>query len=217
MSCSQQSVVKDIPKMEQKDTEVSTTKNVTNIAGVSMSSARDQVIQGFKEFMNDFYQVSISIIPVFSIANKGSQAWIPKIRKTKNVKTNSKDLYYPIEHSCQHSNRTVTAFECIHILRSLALVMGLELTFFDSALKTADPQLRIIHYIPVSQRIISSRGHARINPHTDFGLCTLLFQNSVGGLEVDPFHTRKFVPATLVKGTCIINVADLIELHSNDN
>jgi isopenicillin N synthase-like dioxygenase len=94
--------------------------------------------------------------------------------------------------------------------------MGLESTFFDSALKTADHQLTIIHYIPVSQRIITSPGHARIIPHTDFGLCTLLFQDSVGGLEVDPFHTGKFVPATPVKGTCIINVADLLQRLAND-
>lgn len=59
-------------------------------------------------------------------------------------------------------------------------------------------------------------GHARINPHTDFGLCTILFQDSVGGLEVDPFHTGKFVPATPIPGTCVINIADLLQRLSND-
>jgi hypothetical protein len=29
-------------------------------------------IQGFKEFMDDFYQLSLFIIPVFSVTNRGS-------------------------------------------------------------------------------------------------------------------------------------------------
>jgi hypothetical protein len=43
-------------------------------------------MQGFKEFMDDFYQVSVSIISIFSVANKGSQAWIFSFQKTENVK-----------------------------------------------------------------------------------------------------------------------------------
>lgn len=33
-----------------------------------------------------------------------------------------------------------------------------------------------------------------------------MFQDQVGGLEVDPDHTGKFLPATLARGTCVINV-----------
>ncbi|KAH8803360.1 hypothetical protein F5884DRAFT_739701 [Xylogone sp. PMI_703] len=104
----------------------------------------------------------------------------------------------------------------VNVLRALALVMNLDLEFFTSALQKADPQLRLIHYMPIQRSIIESDGHARIIPHTDFGLCTLLFQDSVGGLEVDPFHTNTFVPATPIRGTCIINVADLLQRLSND-
>jgi isopenicillin N synthase-like dioxygenase len=94
--------------------------------------------------------------------------------------------------------------------------MGLDLNYFTAALQRADPQLRLLHYMPIQRSIIESDGHARIIPHTDFGLCTLLFQDSVGGLEVDPFHTGKFRPATPIRGTCVINVADLLQRLSND-
>ena len=70
--------------------------------------------------------------------------------------------------------------------------------------------------MPIAKSAVTAEGHARINPHTDFGLCTILFQDSVGGLEVDPFHTGEFVPATPVPGTCVINVADLLQRLSND-
>lgn len=88
--------------------------------------------------------------------------------------------------------------------------------YFSSALAKADPQLRLLHYMPIERSIIESAGHARIIPHTDFGLCTLLFQDNVGGLEVDPFHTGNFLPATPIEGTCVINVADLLQRLSND-
>jgi len=70
--------------------------------------------------------------------------------------------------------------------------------------------------MPIPKSTITAAGNARINPHTDFGLCTLLFQDMVGGLEVDPFHTGAFIPATPVPGTCVINVADLLQRLSND-
>ncbi|KAI9053007.1 hypothetical protein LZ554_003277 [Drepanopeziza brunnea f. sp. 'monogermtubi'] len=103
----------------------------------------------------------------------------------------------------------------VHVLQALALVMDLDLHYFSSALATADPQLRLLHYMPIQRSVIETAGHARIIPHTDFGFCTLLFQDSVGGLEVDPFHTGDFIPATPIEGTCVINVADLLQRLSN--
>ncbi|KAE8440520.1 hypothetical protein EG329_007402 [Mollisiaceae sp. DMI_Dod_QoI] len=104
----------------------------------------------------------------------------------------------------------------VNVLQALALVMDLDMEYFSSALEKADPQLRLLHYMPIERSIIESAGHARIIPHTDFGLCTLLFQDNVGGLEVDPFHTGNFLPATPIEGTCVINVADLLQRLSND-
>jgi isopenicillin N synthase-like dioxygenase len=102
------------------------------------------------------------------------------------------------------------------VLQALALVMELDMVYFSSALAKADPQLRLLHYMSIQRDIVESEGHARIIPHTDFGLCTLLFQDNVGGLEVDPFHTGNFLPATPIEGTCVINVADLLQRLSND-
>ncbi|KAF8856118.1 Clavaminate synthase-like protein [Acephala macrosclerotiorum] len=104
----------------------------------------------------------------------------------------------------------------VNVLQALALVMDLDMNYFSSALAKADPQLRLLHYMPIERSIIETAGHARIIPHTDFGLCTLLFQDNIGGLEVDPFHTGEFVPATPIEGTCVINVADLLQRLSND-
>jgi isopenicillin N synthase-like dioxygenase len=96
------------------------------------------------------------------------------------------------------------------------MAMDLGDTFFDDITKRADPQLRLLHYPSIAKAIVEQEGHARIIPHTDFGLCTLLFQDSVGGLEVDPFHTGDFKAAVPVPGTVLINIADLLQRLTND-
>ncbi|KAH4116522.1 hypothetical protein HBH47_166230 [Parastagonospora nodorum] len=104
----------------------------------------------------------------------------------------------------------------MNVLKCLAIAMDLGDTFFDNITKRADPQLRLIHYPSIEKAIVEQEGHARIIPHTDFGLCTLLFQDNVGGLEVDPFHTGEFKAAVPVPGTVLINIADLLQRLTND-
>lgn len=102
------------------------------------------------------------------------------------------------------------------VLRALCMVLGIPDSFFDDKLEKADPQLRLLKYMALPKKTLDEPGNFRISPHTDYGLCTLLFQDQVGGLEVDPFHTGEFVQATPLPGTCIINVADLLQRLSND-
>ncbi|OJD29863.1 clavaminate synthase-like protein [Diplodia corticola] len=103
------------------------------------------------------------------------------------------------------------------VLSALALSIGLPRDFFARHLTHADPQLRLLHYMPIPAATIANPDeHSRIHAHTDYGLCTILFQDLTGGLEVDPFHTGAFVPATPLPGTCVINVADLLQRWSND-
>ncbi|KAF1842819.1 Clavaminate synthase-like protein [Cucurbitaria berberidis CBS 394.84] len=104
----------------------------------------------------------------------------------------------------------------LNVLKCLAIAMDLGEDFFTGITKQADPQLRLIHYPAIEKKIVEQEGHARIIPHTDFGLCTLLFQDSVGGLEVDPFHTGDFKAALPVRGTVLINIADLLQRLTND-
>ncbi|KAF1952799.1 Clavaminate synthase-like protein [Byssothecium circinans] len=104
----------------------------------------------------------------------------------------------------------------LNVLKCLAMALELGDDFFDDITKKADPQLRLIHYPSIERKVVEQGGHARIIPHTDFGLCTLLFQDQVGGLEVDPFHTGDFKPALPVRGTVLINIADLLQRLTND-
>ncbi|KAL6703748.1 hypothetical protein ACN47E_009129 [Coniothyrium glycines] len=128
----------------------------------------------------------------------------------------------PTEAQLPGFRRTVDEFyaQCyklgMEVLRCLAMVMELGDDFFNDITQHADPQLRLLHYPAIEKKVIEQEGHARIVPHTDFGLCTLLFQDSVGGLEVDPHHTGDFRAAMPVPGTVLVNIADLLQRLTNN-
>ncbi|KAK6387737.1 hypothetical protein LTS17_001006 [Exophiala oligosperma] len=103
----------------------------------------------------------------------------------------------------------------LRVLKCLAMVLRLGDDFFEDITTRADPQLRLIHYPPLHREVIDSQGQARIMPHTDFGLCTLLFQDGTGGLEIDPGHDDKFVAAPPIEGTVLVNIADLLQRYTN--
>lgn len=103
------------------------------------------------------------------------------------------------------------------ILRAMALGIGLEdpeyLIKFHSGYNN---QLRLLHYPPVPAQDMEEGRVARISAHSDWGSITMLFQDDCGGLEVeDPHEKGKFVPATPVKGACVMNVGDLLMRWSN--
>ncbi|KAF2177390.1 thymine dioxygenase [Zopfia rhizophila CBS 207.26] len=78
-------------------------------------------------------------------------------------------------------------------------------------------QLRLLHYpsLPISQ--LTKNARSRINAHSDFGTLTLLFQDSVGGLEVeDPKNPGKFRSVEAIEDCVLVNIGDLMARWSND-
>ncbi|WZH45754.1 clavaminate synthase-like protein [Fusarium acuminatum] len=98
--------------------------------------------------------------------------------------------------------------------------------------KTDNPsELRLNHY-PATRAASLAAGNKtmRISPHTDFGLITLLFQDSVGGLEVERQeleHRGCYIPVEasasadddavddFSSSTMILNVGDCLERWTN--
>ncbi|CAG7821077.1 unnamed protein product, partial [Allacma fusca] len=67
---------------------------------------------------------------------------------------------------------------------------------------------RTLYYPPVSDEVIT--GDIRCAPHTDYGLLTLLFQDDIGGLEVQG-RNKDWIPVTPIPGTLVVNTGDLLE------
>ncbi|KAG5648859.1 hypothetical protein DXG03_000208 [Asterophora parasitica] len=83
-----------------------------------------------------------------------------------------------------------------YVMRSIALGLDLEEGFFDSKVNEQCHNLRLLSYPPIKTALLQGEGQARAGAHSDYGTLTLLFQDSVGGLEVKNPHTGAFVPAT---------------------
>jgi isopenicillin N synthase-like dioxygenase len=78
-------------------------------------------------------------------------------------------------------------------------------------------QSRLLHYPAIAAEELKQKRWYRTNAHSDFDTLTLLFQDVVGGLEVeDPQHLGKFRAAPRVHDTVLVNVGDLMARWSND-
>ncbi|KAF8646383.1 hypothetical protein AX16_007249 [Volvariella volvacea WC 439] len=104
----------------------------------------------------------------------------------------------------------------VEVMRSIALGLDLEESFFDDKIDEQCHNLRLLSYPPIKRSLLDGEGQARAGAHSDYGTLTLLFQDSVGGLEVKNPHTGEFIPATPIPGTIVINVGDLLARWSND-
>ncbi|KAF8165484.1 Clavaminate synthase-like protein [Crassisporium funariophilum] len=104
----------------------------------------------------------------------------------------------------------------VHVMRSIAIGLDLEEHFFDKSIGEKCHNLRLLSYPPIKTNLLEKEGQARAGAHSDYGTLTLLFQDSVGGLEVRDPHTGTFVPATPIPDTIVVNVGDLLARWSND-
>ncbi|KAF2679147.1 Clavaminate synthase-like protein [Lentithecium fluviatile CBS 122367] len=78
-------------------------------------------------------------------------------------------------------------------------------------------QLRLLHYPAMERAQLVNEARSRINAHSDFGTLTLLFQDRVGGLEVeDPNEKGSFRPAPPIDDAVLVNIGDLMARWSND-
>ena len=100
-----------------------------------------------------------------------------------------------------------------------ACEVGLELppgTLADRCMPAAS-ELRLNHYPAISMDKLKQGLTKRTWPHTDFGIITLLFQDAVGGLELEDRSTPgTFVPVLPEsKYELVINISDTFQRWSN--
>ena len=108
--------------------------------------------------------------------------------------------------------------QALHIGILHALEQGLELPegFFESLCSDNTSELRLNHYPACSAKDLTG-GANRISEHTDFGTITILFQDAVGGLEVeDQCRYGSFIPVSNDhRNEAVINIGDCLQRWTN--
>lgn len=99
-----------------------------------------------------------------------------------------------------------------YVLRSLALHLGLEETYFDNYIKNGNSILRPIHYPPITTE---PKGAVRAAAHGDINLITLLMGAQGKGLQVQN-HKGEWIDAIAEPDELMINVGDMLSRHSNN-
>ncbi|KAI0322455.1 hypothetical protein OF83DRAFT_1093395 [Amylostereum chailletii] len=102
------------------------------------------------------------------------------------------------------------------VMRAIAVGLDLEEMYFEDKINEQYHNLRLLSYPSIKTSLLHQEGQARAGAHSDYGTLTLLFQDQVGGLQVENPHTKQYQPATPMPGTIVINAGDLLARWSND-
>ncbi|XP_052792997.1 uncharacterized protein LOC128226924 [Mya arenaria] len=103
---------------------------------------------------------------------------------------------------------------------ALSVGLGLGKSFIRDAhslvgKKECQTTLRSLYYPPIPDQSPLKPGQIRAGEHSDYGSLTLLFQDDIGGLEVNIPGTG-YVPATPIPGTVVVNIGDLMQRWTSD-
>ncbi|MBN3882611.1 MULTISPECIES: isopenicillin N synthase family dioxygenase [unclassified Nostoc] len=98
------------------------------------------------------------------------------------------------------------------ILQAFALALELPENYFTTRHNQQNHTLRLLHYPPLQTP--PKAGQVRAGEHSDYGSITLLFQDDIGGLEVQT-TSREWIAAPAIPDTVIVNTGDLMQRWTN--
>lgn len=99
-----------------------------------------------------------------------------------------------------------------HLLRAIALFLGLEENYFEPHIQQGNSILRAIHYPPITAEPKSA---IRAEQHEDINLITLLVGASADGLEILN-KQGKWFPVTSLPDQIVVNVGDMLQRLTNN-
>jgi isopenicillin N synthase-like dioxygenase len=105
------------------------------------------------------------------------------------------------------------------ILSAMELGLGLPAGAFTNMCthEANASEFRLMHYPPIDLAEMR-KGQNRISPHFDLGVITLLFQDNVGGLEMeDRTRPGEFVPVSPgAPADMVVNISETLQRWTND-
>lgn len=99
------------------------------------------------------------------------------------------------------------------VLEGFALALGARRDFFRDKYRRPLVRTRLLYYPP--QAPDPAGRQFGCAPHTDWGTVTLLWQDQVGGLQVQN-RSGTWIDAPAIEGAFVVNIGDMLARWSND-
>lgn len=105
----------------------------------------------------------------------------------------------------------------VALLEAIELSLGLEIGSLSTKCSGGASEMRLNHYPPIKVGQMKQGKISRIWPHTDLGVLTLLFQDTVGGLEIEDRKDKgNFAPVPRERwNEMLVNVSETLERWTN--
>ena len=100
------------------------------------------------------------------------------------------------------------------LVRAIAMSLVLPETFFDDMYRYMGGTL-MYNYYPPSGAVAMKATQWNFSPHTDYGVVTLLLQDSLGGLEARNAD-EEWIAVPPIPGTFVVNLGDTLQMWTND-
>ncbi|OAV99859.1 hypothetical protein PTTG_09944 [Puccinia triticina 1-1 BBBD Race 1] len=137
--------------------------------------------------------------------------WLPEGTEKQHGLSGFRDFFETFYEACERLE--------MDILRAISIgLMGVEQADYLSKFhQESNNQIRLAHYPPIQADQLIEGVRERFGAHTDFGSITILFQDQVGGLQVEnPSVPGHFLQVQPIEQTVVVNIADLLMRWSND-
>jgi isopenicillin N synthase-like dioxygenase len=103
----------------------------------------------------------------------------------------------------------------IHLLRAIAVYLGLAENYFDDKVHNGNSILRTLHYFPIENPDALPDDAVRAGAHEDINLITLLIGASADGLELLT-RENEWLPVTAFGEDLVVNVGDMLQRLTNN-
>lgn len=100
------------------------------------------------------------------------------------------------------------------LLAALLAAIGLPEDHFAAAFER-DPMWmgKLVHY--VGGDAVPGAGRQGVGAHADYGFVTLLLQDAVGGLEVQPHGQSEWIDVPPIPGALVVNLGEMLEVATD--
>lgn len=100
------------------------------------------------------------------------------------------------------------------LLSAIAVGLGLPENHFDEPFSDTPAWMgKLVHY--VSGDVVPDAGNQGVGLHADYGFVTLLLQDEVGGLQVQPYGQEEWIEVPPTPGALVVNLGEMLEVATD--